>query len=131
MATGADLAAPPFRTDRPTSKWLVTVAILLGSIMATIDTSVVNIALLHIQATYGATIQEVTWVTTSYLISVVLVMPLTALLASVLGRKKMYMFSVIIFTAASALCGVSRTLGQLIAFRVLQGLGGGALQPVA
>jgi MFS transporter, DHA2 family, multidrug resistance protein len=131
MATGAELAAPPFETARPTNKWLVTVSILLGSIMATIDTSVVNIALLHIQATYGATIQEVTWVTTSYLISVVLVMPLTAWLASVLGRKKMYMFSVIIFTAASALCGLSRTLGQLIAFRVLQGVGGGALQPVA
>lgn len=131
MATGASLASPSFEAERRTNKWLVTVSILLGSIMATIDTSVVNIALLHIQATYGATIQEVTWVTTSYLISVVLVMPLTAWLASVLGRKRMYIFSVIIFTAASALCGVSRTLGQLIAFRVLQGLGGGALQPVA
>src|SRR5262249_37045353 len=121
----------PRGAERPTSKWLVTSSILLGSIMATIDTSVVNIALVHIQATFGATIQEVTWVTTSYLISVVLVMPLTAWLASVLGRKRMYTISVIIFTAASALCGFSRTLGQLVAFRVLQGLGGGALQPVS
>jgi DHA2 family multidrug resistance protein len=119
------------RPERPGSKWLVSVSILLGSIMATIDTSVVNIALVHIQATFGATIQEVTWVTTSYLISVVLVMPLTAWLSSVLGRKRMYMGCVVIFTAASALCGLSRSLGQLIAFRVLQGLGGGALQPTS
>jgi DHA2 family multidrug resistance protein len=131
MAVEARAAAPRLEAARHTSKWLVACSILLGSIMATIDTSVVNIALVHIQATFGATIQEITWVTTSYLISVVLVMPLTAWLASVLGRKRMYTFSVIIFTAASALCGFSRTLGQLVAFRVLQGLGGGALQPVS
>jgi len=131
MAVDVRLASPRQEAERHTSKWLVTFSILLGSIMATIDTSVVNIALVHLQATFGATIQEVTWVTTSYLISVVLVMPLTAWLASVLGRKRMYTLSVIIFTGASALCGFSRTLGQLIAFRVLQGLGGGALQPVA
>jgi MFS transporter, DHA2 family, multidrug resistance protein len=131
VATGASLAAPAFQAERRSSRWLATLAILLGSIMATIDTSVVNIALVHIQATFGATIQDATWVTTSYLITVVLVMPLTAWLASVLGRKRMYLCSVIIFTGASALCGFSRTLGQLIAFRVLQGVGGGALQPVA
>jgi MFS transporter, DHA2 family, multidrug resistance protein len=131
MAVEAGAAPPRQAAERQASTWLVTCSILLGSIMATIDTSVVNIALVHIQATFGATIQAVTWVTTSYLMSVVLVMPLTAWLASVLGRKRMYTLCVIIFTAASALCGFSRTLGQLIAFRVLQGLGGGALQPVA
>ncbi|HLW60273.1 MAG TPA: DHA2 family efflux MFS transporter permease subunit [bacterium] len=133
MAVRAGAASPGIGAEgaRGTNKWLVTSSILLGSIMATIDTSVVNIALIHMQATFGATIQDVTWVTTSYLITVALVMPLTAWLSSVVGRKRMYMFSVIIFTGASALCGFSRTLGQLIAFRVLQGLGGGALQPVA
>ena len=119
------------RARETSNKWLATMSILFGSIMATIDTSVVNVALVHIQATFGVTVQEVTWVTTAYLITVVLVMPLTAWLSSVFGRKRMYMVSVIIFTAASALCGLSRTLGQLIAFRVLQGLGGGALQPTA
>ena len=131
MATAARLASPPSEAERRSNRGLATLSILLGSIMATIDTSVVNIALVRIEATFGATIQQVTWVTTSYLITVVLVMPLTAWLASVLGRKRMYLFSVIIFTGASALCGLSRTLGQLIAFRVLQGIGGGALQPVA
>ncbi len=113
------------------NRWLVTVSVLFGSMMGAIDTSVVNVALAHIQATYGVTTQEVTWVTTSYLISLVIIMPLTAWVASVLGRKRMYLFAVAIFTLASVLCGLSRNLGQLIAFRVLQGFGGGALQPTA
>jgi MFS transporter, DHA2 family, multidrug resistance protein len=113
------------------NKWVITASVLIGAMMGAIDTSVVNVALAHIQASYGVTTQEVTWVSTSYLITVVIIMPLTAWLSSVLGRKRMYLISVFIFTVASALCGFSRTLGQLIAFRVLQGLGGGALQPVA
>jgi len=113
------------------NKWLVTISVLVGAVMGAIDTSVVNVALVHIQATYGVTTQEVAWVSTAYLITVVLVMPLTAWLGTVLGRKRMYMLSVLIFTVASVMCGFSRTLGQLIAFRVIQGLGGGALQPIA
>ena len=130
-AAGVGTAAIGAAGSGGVNKWLVTLSIVLGTIMATIDTSVVNIALVHIQATFGATIQGVTWVTTSYLIAVALVMPLTAWLSSVLGRKRMYQLSVVLFTVASALCGFSRTLGQLIAFRVIQGLGGGVLQPVS
>lgn len=99
--------------------------------MAAVDSSVVNVALPHIQTTYSVTTQEVTWVTTSYLIAVVIIMPLTAWLGTVIGRKRMYLLAVTIFTLASVACGLSRTLAQLIAFRVLQGLGAGALQPVA
>jgi DHA2 family multidrug resistance protein len=119
--------------DRPagTNKWIVALSVLLGSVMGAIDTSVVNVALAHIQASYGVTIQQVTWVSTGYLIAVVMVMPLTAWLGTVMGRRRLYLVSVLIFTIASAFCGLSRTLGQLIFFRVLQGLGGGALQPIA
>ncbi len=131
VAAGAGTAAIGAAGSGGVNKWVVTLSIVLGTIMATIDTSVVNIALVHIQASFGATIQGVTWVTTSYLIAVALVMPLTAWLSSVLGRKRMYQLSVVLFTVASALCGFSRTLGQLIAFRVIQGLGGGVLQPVS
>ncbi len=113
------------------SKWVVALSVLLGSVMGAIDTSVVNVALAHIQASYGVTIQQVAWVSTSYLIAVVIVMPLTAWLGTVMGRRRVYLLSVLIFTIASAFCGLSRTLGQLIFFRVLQGLGGGALQPIA
>src|SRR5579885_409484 len=113
------------------SKWLVAVSVIAGAVMGAIDSSVVNVALAHIQASYGVTTQQVTWVSTSYLIALVIVMPLTAWLGSVLGRKRMYMLAVAIFTAASLLCGLARTLGQLIAFRVIQGLGGGVLSPTA
>ncbi|HEX4835160.1 MAG TPA: DHA2 family efflux MFS transporter permease subunit [bacterium] len=133
MATGTALAPGADARDRPAgvNKWLVTLSVLAGAVMGAIDTSVVNVALVHIQATYGVTTQEVTWVSTSYLITVVLVMPLTAWVGSVLGRRRMYLFSVLIFTVASVMCGLSQTLGQLIFFRVIQGLGGGALQPIA
>ena len=113
------------------NKWVVTLSVLFGALMGAIDTSVVNVALTHIQATYGVTTQQVTWVSTAYLIAVVIIMPLTAWLGTVLGRQRTYLLSVAIFTGASVMCGLSRTLGQLILFRVLQGLGGGALQPIA
>jgi DHA2 family multidrug resistance protein len=127
----ATLARPGAAARPGANKWLVALSVLLGSVMGAIDTSVVNVALAHIQASYGVTIQEVTWVSTSYLIAVVIVMPLTAWLGTVLGRRRVYLLSVLLFTVASAFCGLSRTLGQLIFFRVVQGLGGGALQPIA
>lgn len=132
MATHA--SAPPWAARGPAgsrNKWLITTSVLVGALMGAIDTSVVNVALVHIQATFGVNTQEVTWVSTAYLITVVIVMPLTAWLSSVLGRKRMYLLAVTVFTGASVMCGLSRTLGQLITFRVIQGLGGGALQPVA
>lgn len=125
------LASPSAPARGGGAKYVVALSVLFGSVMAAIDTSVVNVALAHIQASYGVTLQEVTWVSTSYLIAVVIIMPLTAWFASVLGRRRFYMYSVALFTIASAFCGLSRTLGQLIFFRVLQGIGGGALQPIA
>jgi len=130
ISTLAAVAGKPDRPARP-NKWVVAVSVLFGAMMGAIDTSVVNVALAHIQATYGVTTQEVTWVTTSYLITLVIIMPLTAWVSSVLGRKRMFLLAVALFTVASALCGLARTLGQLILFRVLQGLGGGALQPTS
>ncbi|HXX37149.1 MAG TPA: DHA2 family efflux MFS transporter permease subunit [bacterium] len=129
-ATAALGRAGHAEAARP-NKWLVAVSVLAGAMMGAIDSSVVNVALAHIQATYGVTTQEVTWVSTSYLIALVIIMPLTAWLGSILGRKRMYMLAVAIFTAASMLCGLARTLGQLIAFRVIQGIGGGVLAPTA
>ncbi|HET9002335.1 MAG TPA: DHA2 family efflux MFS transporter permease subunit [bacterium] len=113
------------------NKWIVTASVLVGALMSAIDTSVVNVALVHVKATYGVTTQQVSWVSTAYLITLAIVMPLTAWLSSVLGRRRMYLSAIALFTAASVLCGLSRTLGQLIAFRILQGLGGGVLQPTS
>lgn len=131
MATSVSTMARPADPPGSVTKWLISAAVLVGALMSTIDSSVVNVALVHIQATYGVTTQEVTWVSTAFLISVVLIMPLTAWLAGVIGRKRFYLLSVALFTAGSILCGFSSTLGELIAFRVLQGLGGGALLPIA
>ncbi|MGQ0571915.1 MAG: DHA2 family efflux MFS transporter permease subunit, partial [Armatimonadota bacterium] len=127
-AVGPRADASPFTIA---SKWQITLSVLFGSVMSAIDTSVVNVALPRIQTTYGVGTHEVAWVTTGYLIALVIVMPLTAWVGTVLGRKRMYLLALSIFVGASIACGFSRTLGQLILFRILQGLGGGALMPVA
>jgi DHA2 family multidrug resistance protein len=125
----ADFGAGPAAASA--SRVQITLSVLFGSVMTAVDTSVVNVALPHIQTGYGVATHQIAWVTTGYLIALVIVMPLTAWVATVLGRKRMYLLALAIFVGASIACGLSRTLGQLILFRVLQGFGGGALQPVA
>lgn len=106
-------------------------AVIFGVLMSAIDTSVVNVALPDIQGNVGCTQQEVTWISTGYLISVVILMPLTNWLSVRFGRKRIYLISLVVFTASSFMCGLSHTLGSLIFWRVVQGLGAGTLQPLA
>ncbi len=117
-------ALPP-----PINKWLIAASISCGSIMGVLDSTIVNVALPQIQGAVGATLQEVTWIATGYTIAAILLMPLVSFLGRRFGQKRVYLFCLALFLLGSALCGLSRTLPQLIAFRVLQGLGGGALQP--
>ena len=112
-----------------TNKWLVTVSVTFGTLMGAIDASIVNVALPHMRGAVGATLQEITWITTGFAIATVIVMPLTAFLGRLFGQKRVYMASLLLFVVASALCGVAATLTQLVLFRVLQGVGAGALQP--
>jgi len=112
-----------------TNKWLVTVSVSFGTLMGAIDSSIVNVALPHIQGALGATIQEITWVSTGYAVALVLLMPLTAFLGRMFGQKRVYMLCLLLFLLGSALCGTAKTLPQLVAYRALQGLGAGALQP--
>ena len=114
---------------RQVGKWTVAVSIAFGSLMATIDTSIVNVAIPQIRGQLGASLQEITWVTTAYMIAMVLVMPLTGFLGSFFGQKRVYLASLIVFTVGSVLCGTARSLEMLVVWRILQGLGGGALQP--
>jgi DHA2 family multidrug resistance protein len=123
------VVAPALVRPEPVNKWLVTVSIAFGSLMAAIDASIVNVALPEIRGTVGATVEEITWVSTSYIIATVLVMPLTGFLGSFFGQKRVYVISLLLFIAGSALCGLARTLPVLVACRALQGLGAGALQP--
>src|ERR1700679_641555 len=109
--TAAPLPMPVASTARaPVNKWVVTIAIAFGSLMAAIDSSIVNVALPEIRGTVGATIEEITWVSTSYIIATVLVMPLTGFLGSFFGQKRVYVFSLVLFVLGSALCGLARTL---------------------
>lgn len=121
--------APTIGRARADNKWLVTVAVGFGALMGTIDTSIVVVALPHMRGSLGATLQEITWVSTAYMIAAVLVMPLTGFLGSMFGQKRVYLISLMLFLAGSALCGVATSLSFLVLARVLQGLGAGALQP--
>src|SRR5438105_5350932 len=114
---------------KPVNKWLVTVSITFGTLMGAIDASIVNVAVPHLTGGLGATIEQITWVTTGFVIATVMVMPLTGFLARLFGQKRVYMACLVLFVAGSALCGMARTLPLLVVFRVIQGLGAGALQP--
>lgn len=104
---------------------------MLGLIMAIIDTTIVNVALTTIGGNLGATVDEVAWVATGYILASVVVMPLNGWLTALLGRKRFYAASLGLFTAASLLCGTAHSIWVLVFYRVIQGIGGGALQPTA
>ncbi|HXX39551.1 MAG TPA: MFS transporter, partial [bacterium] len=131
MTAVASLSGRVDRDASPTNKWVVAMTVLVGGLASSISGSSVNVALPHIQATFGVNTQQVTWVATSFLTALVVVMPLTAWLSSVLGRKLMYLLALSTFTLASAGCGLSQTFGELIFFRVVAGLGGGAMLPTS
>ncbi len=113
------------------NKWLVTIAVMAGTFMEIIDTTVVNVALPHMAGGLSASNDEATWVLTSYLVSNAIVLPITGWLAALFGRKRFLMLCLVLFTLSSVLCGAAPSLGSLIFFRVLQGVGGGALQPIS
>ncbi len=114
---------------RKVNKWLVTLSVTFGTLMGTIDASIVNVATPHLRGAMGATVEEITWVTTGFVIANVVVMPLTAFLGRLFGQKQVYLAALVLFVLGSALCGMARSLPMLVACRLVQGLGAGALQP--
>jgi len=109
--------------------WIIAMAVTLATFMEVLDTSIANVALPHIAGGLSAGVDESTWVLTSYLVSNAIVLPLSGWLSSILGRKRFYMGCVALFTVSSFLCGLAPNLPMLIFFRVMQGAGGGGLQP--
>ncbi len=105
--------------------------VMLATFMEVLDTSVANVALPHIAGDLSASVDESTWVLTSYLVSNAIVLPMGGWFSMLLGRKRFYMICVALFTVSSFLCGLAPSLGMLVFFRVLQGIGGGALQPMS
>jgi DHA2 family multidrug resistance protein len=111
--------------------WLITVAVMLATFMEVLDTSISTVALPYIAGNLSATTDESTWVLTSYLISNAIVLPASAWLATFLGRKRFFMICVTVFTLSSLVCGAATSLAMLVVARVVQGAGGGALQPIS
>ena len=131
MATIAASAGPflPAK-ERAINPWVIAVTVTLATFMELLDTAIANVALPHIAGGLAVSYDESTWVLTSYLVSNAVVLPLSAWLSRVFGRKRYYMLCVVLFTGSSLLCGLAPSLGLLILFRVLQGVGGGGLAPV-
>jgi MFS transporter, DHA2 family, multidrug resistance protein len=115
--------------DGTINPWVIAVTVTLATFMEVLDTSIANVALPHISGNLSAGADESTWVLTSYLVSNAIVLPLSGWLSGILGRKRFYMSCVAVFTVSSFLCGLAPSLGVLVIFRILQGAGGGGLQP--
>jgi DHA2 family multidrug resistance protein len=111
--------------------WLIAVVVALAAFMEVLDTSIANVALPYMAGNLGASNDQSTWVLTSYLVSNAIILPISGWLAGALGRKRFFMACLGIFTVSSLLCGIAPNLGLLLLFRVLQGGGGGGLQPMA
>ena len=111
--------------------WLIAFVVSLAAFMEVLDTSIANVALPHISGNLGASSDESTWVLTSYLVSNAIVLPITGWLVSVMGRKRFFLICISLFTVSSLFCGIAPTLAILLISRVIQGAGGGGLQPMA
>jgi MFS transporter, DHA2 family, multidrug resistance protein len=111
--------------------WLIAVVVALAAFMEVLDTSIANVALPYMAGNLGASNDQSTWVLTSYLVSNAIILPISGWLAGALGRKRFFMTCLSVFTVSSLLCGIAPSLGFLLLFRVLQGAGGGGLQPMA
>jgi DHA2 family multidrug resistance protein len=117
------------RTD--VNPWLIAATVMLATFMEVLDTSVANVSLPHIAGNLSSSVDEATWVLTSYLVANAVVLPMSGWLSIVFGRKRFYMTCVMLFTLSSMACGLAPSLPLLVLFRILQGLAGGALQPIS
>ncbi len=134
MSAAAEAAPPAAKQAEAPWKprfnpWLIALTVTLATFMEVLDTSIANVALPHIAGNLSAGTDESTWVLTSYLVSNAIVLPMSGWISNTIGRKKFYMICVALFGASSLLCGIAPSLGMLVFFRVLQGIGGGGLAP--
>jgi DHA2 family multidrug resistance protein len=117
--------------ENPLYRWLVTAAVMCGSFMVVLDATVVNVALPKIMASFGVNVSKIEWIITAYLLTMAIMMPSVGWLSHRIGNKLLFVLSLSVFTAASALCGTAWNEKALIAFRILQGIGAGSLMPIA
>jgi DHA2 family multidrug resistance protein len=124
-------SSPPQQSEAASNKWIIALAVMLATIMEVLDTTIANVALLHIRGSLSAGVDEAAWVLTSYIIANAIVIPLTGWCGSYFGRKRFFTFSILLFVGSSFAAGASPNLPTLVVFRVLQGLGGGAMMPMS
>ena len=124
LAPAAQIAKPAI------NPWIIALTVTLATFMELLDTSIANVSLPYIAGGVGRSYDEVTWILTTYLVANAVILPMSAWLSRVFGRKNYYMACVALFTITSFLCGVAPTLGIMLLARVLQGIGGGGLAPV-
>jgi DHA2 family multidrug resistance protein len=127
----ADAIPPAAPSTVSPYRWIILIGLISAVIMEALDTTIINVALPQMGGTLGATPNEIGWVSTGYILSVVVVLPLTAWLASRFGRKRYLVASILLFVSASFFCGISHSLEQIVFWRILQGIGGGALLSTA
>src|SRR5277367_4407784 len=131
MATAPKLTTPTLATPQraDSHKWLVALAVMLGATLEILDSSIVNVALPHMQGSFSASVDQITWVLTSYLVANGIMIPMTGWISSRFGRKRYFLVSVSVFVFASALCGMAQSLTQMVIFRLMQGIAGAAMIP--
>jgi MFS transporter, DHA2 family, multidrug resistance protein len=112
-------------------KWLIALAVMLGTTLEVLDSSIVNVALPHLQGAFSASLDEIAWVVTSYLVANGIMIPMTGWISERFGRKRYFLASVLVFVAASVLCGAAQSLMQIVFFRLVQGAAGAAMVPLS
>jgi DHA2 family multidrug resistance protein len=125
---GIDADAHEFSAAR---KWIIAVSVMLGTVLEVLDSSIVNVSLPHMQGSFSASVDEIAWVVTSYLVSAGIMIPMTGWIAERYGRKRYFVASITTFVIASALCGVAQSLDQIVLFRLMQGAAGAAMMPLS
>jgi DHA2 family multidrug resistance protein len=118
-------------TRAPAGKWVIAGTVVLGSFVSVMDISIVNVAMPQMISSFGVSLDAITWVAVAYSISEIILVTMSAWFSRLLGRKTFFVLSFMVFTAASILCGLARSLEMMILARILQGIGGGGLIPVA
>src|SRR6202167_2840611 len=129
--TGAVLSSAPLHSPSRAAitQWVIATVVVVPTFMEVLDTTIAVVALRYIAGGLSATVDDGEWVITSYLAANAVILPISGWLSARLGRRNYFLLSIAVFTIASGLCGMATSLGQLIVFRVLQGLAGGGLQP--
>src|ERR1700730_17551801 len=130
-AATSQSAAPPERGVAAVNKWIVALAVMLATIMEVLDTTIANVALLHIRGSLSAGVDEAAWVLTSYIVANAIIIPLTKWLGTCFGRKRFFIFSILLFVGSSFMAGAAPNLQWLIVCRILQGMGGGVMMPMS